>query len=348
MKKRILSVFLCLVLVAAVLFAATVFADVATVIACSNEKATAGDTVSVKLSIRNNTGFMSLNLGVVYNKQVLELLEIKNEIPGFTMTAESSVVWDGAKNYSQDGEIAELKFKVKEDATAGDYNIRINFFEASDYDGNSVFALTENGTITVTEVSNEVFNPEPELPQTDKMIIYAENAISNPDGTFSIDLKTKQNKGFMALNIAVIYDKSNMELLSIENKISGFVMSAETSIVWDGSRNYSIDGTIATLTFKVNKNANAGEYEIKVKFFDASDYDGNYIDAVGVSGKVFVENTLPGDINDDGVLDINDVCLIMLKADSFDRRQFLSADLDKNGVIDNRDAAILANIIARK
>ena len=86
----------------------------------------------------------------------------------------------------------------------------------------------------------------------------------------SVDVNLVDNPGVCAINLYYTYDTNYFTLTNIENKVSKFTMTNDVTTVWDATSNYTEDGTLATLTFKVAENAPSGDYEIAIHFIDAS------------------------------------------------------------------------------
>ena len=78
---------------------------------------------------------------------------------------------------------------------------------------------------------------------------------------------------------------------------------------FDGVKNYTGNGTIAEFTFKVNANAKAGTYPITISCNadDIVDLNEKAV-AFGLqNGGVIVSSHLPGDVNDDGKVNVKDL-----------------------------------------
>ena len=131
--------------------------------------AKAGETVTIPVSITKNPGIVSMKMTISYDESVLELIEatagdfVVDEQENVTVSSPSfgpigggifTINWVDAlatENVTKTGVIANLTFKVKEDAAEGDYNVFITFNENDIFDKDYVnmpFNGTE-GTITV-------------------------------------------------------------------------------------------------------------------------------------------------------------------------------------------------------
>ena len=176
--------------------------------------------------------------------------------------------------------------------------------------------IYDNDYDTNCNICGYVREVEEQDPNSPKLSVSSKRCVVGK--TITLDLSIANNPGFTALNLALIYDKSNLTLVGVENLIGGFTMTSDSSIVWDGGKNYSSNGTIATLTFAVKEDATAGDYEIKVRFFDASNYDGDDVTFTTSSGIVTVLDVVFGDANGDGVVTTADLTVM--------RRYFASRD----------------------
>ena len=107
--------------------------------------------------------------------------------------------------------------------------------------------------------------------------------------TVSLQLTIKNNPGIAGLLVSLKYDTTALTLTETKKGtlFSGF--TAAKNFVWDGSKNVTKDGVLATFTFTVAENAAPGEYEIE--FIVRESINENY-EAVELSvqnGKIVVK-----------------------------------------------------------
>ena len=150
MYQRVVSVLLCFVLLLSMATVA-VSAKGEFVIRGSQATACVGDQVTVDVLLENNPGICALNLYYRYDQTNLTLEKVESEVSVFTMTHDVTTVWDAVSNYTQDGILATLTFKVAENAPIGDYEIQIYFISAANDEFEEVQATTASGTITVAQ-----------------------------------------------------------------------------------------------------------------------------------------------------------------------------------------------------
>lgn len=179
--KRILALALALVLVLSM--GATAFAAEASgKFVVSSEMAEPGDVVQITISIQDNPGVASIELNVEFDETALELTKVEkgtvvdpvgplpegafagffdpvDEFPGeqpanrklSTLTWFKDTASETAANNTADGTFATLTFKVKADATEGDYPVSVSFVEKNvhDIDEQPVPFTAEAGKVTV-------------------------------------------------------------------------------------------------------------------------------------------------------------------------------------------------------
>lgn len=115
----------------------------------SNAICSAGNTVTVTVDLLNNPGFSGLNIYLTFSDG-LTLLEISNSID-LTFTNDVTMVWDGVSDYSEDGELLKLVFRVSDSAELGEHFVRANFVEAYTAELDDVTFATIDGYVNVID-----------------------------------------------------------------------------------------------------------------------------------------------------------------------------------------------------
>ena len=124
-----------------------------------------GDTVTLSVSIANNTGFFVQSLSINFDKNVLEFVSAECKISGgfpeatppetANERASVTLAYIGIGNNSANGEIFTVSFKIKEGAALGDSALTLVFDDASFvYNGDAMedfTAIVNGGKVTVTE-----------------------------------------------------------------------------------------------------------------------------------------------------------------------------------------------------
>ncbi len=105
-----------------------------------------------------------------------------------------------------------------------------------------------------------VFAPVSGVAAAETIAVKATSAIAEPGETFTVDIDITSNPGIVSMRLFVEYDTSVLTLVSAEDKgvlgTSQFSESKDSpfALVWSNGasyENYTVTGTIATLTFKV-------------------------------------------------------------------------------------------------
>lgn len=99
--------------------------------------ATPGDSISIPLYIKNNSGIMGFKIGVNYPSNVLStpsakktgILKNGNFVDSICESTSGffEVLWSGTSDISSDGELFVLNFIVSEFAVSGEYNISFTY-----------------------------------------------------------------------------------------------------------------------------------------------------------------------------------------------------------------------------
>lgn len=191
--------------------------------------------------------------------------------------------------------------------------------------------LSTSLTCTVAEMDVS------ELPH-----ITAKNAATTPGATVQIPLVLSNNTGFAYLKLTLEYDESALTLDPVTNNAPGLTMAQGIkAISWDNTSNYTADGTLCTLPFKVSDSAAVGEYEIKVTVSECYDEDTDDVKLYGTTFTIKVIDFIHGDANGDGIVNGKDV--IVLRRHLVDSSVEISAGADANGdgEINGKDVIIL-------
>ena len=122
------------------------------VITASTKTAAAGQTVAIRLDMRNNPGIAYLRMTVKYDEEALTLVEVQNGEIIQDFTSSVNLLWDTDETVYADGTMATLIFRVNEGAADGDYTVDLTVRECYNADMNDVSLYALDGTIRVTDV----------------------------------------------------------------------------------------------------------------------------------------------------------------------------------------------------
>lgn len=183
--------------------------------------------------------------------------------------------------------------------------------------------------------------------------IVLESKSATKGKTLTLSLGLKNNPGFCALQLAFIYNKEYFTLSSVDNQVSSMMMTSGSAYVWDAAENYSEDGTLAVLTFEVDEDVPAGDYEIQVYFMGASNIDFEEVKMTSTSGVITVHSAVYGDANGDGKVSTVDLAMLRRYLAAMDPITGIStitvqvgADVNGDGSIGTVDLAMLRRYLA--
>lgn len=115
-------------------------------------EAQAGESLSVDMRIKGNTGFCVFTFKPVYDETVLELKSIELLARDGTYVFENSVVYRNSEDYTDDGDFMRFRFKVLQEAPVGNTEVSVDCGEAMSWTSeDDVFFDTVPGTVTVKE-----------------------------------------------------------------------------------------------------------------------------------------------------------------------------------------------------
>ena len=182
--------------------------------------------------------------------------------------------------------------------------------------------------------------------------ISVESVTASSGQTVRIAVALKNNPGIAGLAVSLKYDESVLSLKATENGglFSGF--TAAKNFAWDECNDIFADGVLATFTFKVAENAQAGDYSIEILLRSCTNENFDDVELFTTSGKVSVRDFVYGDSTGDQKIDMKDVVLLRKYITNFDYDTNTSsvdvehgADANGDNKIDIKDVVILRKYI---
>ena len=233
--KKILAIFLSVLLIcAAIPFAVATAAEEPT-IALPDLQVKPGDVIEVPILLKNNPGIVAALVKIEYDKDVLELVSYYdedeeayfNQIVLGSGYKEKYVSWGplgsclvnychgtSSKNYT-DELLATATFKVKEDAAPGTYDLTVvhdnkNFFNCKNDGELQVDFAADHGTVTV--LGDEPVTPdEPSFTEPTIVVPHLE---AEAGDVIEVPILLKNNPGIIAALVKIEYDKDALELVT--------------------------------------------------------------------------------------------------------------------------------------
>ena len=302
--KKVLSVILAVIIALSVSFSS--YAEKRPTIVVEDVLVSDCNDIVVKISIENNPGLISMRMYLNYDKSILTLTGVSDgtvfgsghSVFGDNLNASPYVMlWVdelAPKNYSDDGVLATLTFSTKAGADLSDTEISVELDKESvfDYDLNDYDFDVESGTVS--------FNGQ---PAGGDPVVFAESVVGEKGQTVNVPIVIRNNPGIIALMLSLTYDTSFMTLTGVTDKgllgqgTSIFGNNYETvpyRMIWeDGlvTKNYSVDGELAVLTFRINPQttATSGDVIIEVVNDSTFDIDLNDVNFTTEAGKVSLD-----------------------------------------------------------
>ena len=216
--------------------------------------------------------------------------------------------------------------------------------------------VTADLVVTAQYVQNApVSTPVPsDVPQ---IVVGSKTTMAG--NTVTVDVSLKNNPGIISMMLHLSYDDA-LTLVSIGDTglMPGRVHGDVTdTLLWDSgtsTENLTVNGVIATLTFKVDENAEPGEYGIRFTYNnDESDIinaDFEPVDFAVVNGKIKVSNVIIGDVDMSGSVNAKDRVVLgryLTHWPGFDDTtcSVLAADVNGDGKVNALDRVILGRYL---
>ncbi|MBQ8814982.1 MAG: bacterial Ig-like domain-containing protein [Lachnospiraceae bacterium] len=200
--------------------------------------------------------------------------------------------------------------------------------------------MSTSFTVTVSEPKEEV---DAEAPQ-----IVVESKSALPGETITVTISVKNNPGIASMKLKVAYDEIlTLNSITYNSEIGGQSqqpqsMSSPITLNWfNGAGDSEGDWVFATLTFEVSEEAQEGDAaEISVSYdlLDLYNIAEESISFSVVNGTVEISDYLPGDINNDGVVNNRDLTRLFQYLSDWDVEVNERAiDVNGDGNVNNRD-----------
>jgi len=164
-------------------------------------------------------------------------------------------------------------------------------------------------------------------------------------------VKLENNPGLVSMKLSIDYDTTKLELIGIE-EADGFdseqgPLTSPLIVNWVDAihPDNTTDGVFVQLIFKVKDDAVEGPTPITVRY-DADDlfnYDLEPVLFNVVNAETDVRKCLPGDLNNDGKINIRDLGVLQQHLNGWDgiSIELSAADLNADGKVNIRDLGLL-------
>ena len=229
---------------------------------------------------------------------------------------------------------------------------------------NGIVTANGVGIATITATSNNGMYHECIIKVVSasgpSIVLTPENAI--PNAISKVKASIVRNPGISGYKFTIKYDEALLTPVSVTaNEEFGGTLTTnlddanrtEFNVVWysNGDTDIDINGELFTIDFKVAETAELGDYsDISIEYGakDICNTAGENIALYTESAKVTVEEPLPGDIYEDGDVNVYDLTLLarhMIGLADFTDRQLEAANVTDDELVDIKDVVKLAQYV---
>lgn len=237
--KKTLSV--CLICILLALIPLSVLATAEPTFSVGTVSAKPGDTVSVPVTIQNNSGIVALKISITYDADVLSLQSVTDAslFPGGSLVMGGNVqanpytvLWEDSlsrENYTQNGTFVTLHFVVSETAKSGDTAVTVTCDAGSTFDTdlNEVSFSTRNGKV---QISSESEPPTLAVPEGATTVI-------DSDRKFIYGLKLMITESELLNDYLCVSGNGRLEITTD----SGFVGTGTRVLLVDNATDETVD-----------------------------------------------------------------------------------------------------------
>lgn len=197
----------------------------------------------------------------------------------------------------------------------------------------------------------------------DTPTIQVESVKGKSGETVDVRISLKNNPGIATMRIDVTYDKDVMTLSGVTDAgtITGQVHSTDYtaypySLYWENgtiTENIVVNDTIATLSFAIKENIDAGSYPIIVSYdidnYDIFNVDLEPVEFIAAPGQITIGGYIYGDVNDDGKVNALDSVIMSRYIAKWPNVSvnLEAADVNADGKVNALDSVILKRHIAK-
>ncbi len=259
-----------------------------------------GSKYAVEVSISNNPGIVAMRLKLDYDTENLELISVTDgDLLGDDYHARDCSVnpyylfWensDAQQNYTKNGVIATLQFKLRDSSKYGQYSVSLSAGEGDILDVNEdvVSFNMVAGTIKVSP------DQTPDGPYAQLSDVTAETRL------VTVPLKLCNNPGVASMQWEVSYNAEHMTLISVTDKtaFASTAHGADLSAVpyrlsFTNDSDVSGDGEVAYLTFELKDDApDTISYTLTSVEESIVNAAGNAVKMIGVGGAITVPDSI--------------------------------------------------------
>ena len=180
--------------------------------------------------------------------------------------------------------------------------------------------------------------------------------VETVNGTFkagdevTVGVKLSNNPGIAGMTFALDYDKTRIKLIGYEDSgMKGWTIGVENAgASWADITDYTKNGEILKLKFRVLNEAADGMAYVQIFELETFNADEEQVLTEVVGGGVNIISRIPGDVNDDGKVDIRDaIRLAKYLAKENVEINLSNANVNGDDKVDVRDLIRLKKYLAK-
>lgn len=185
--------------------------------------------------------------------------------------------------------------------------------------------------------------------------IIVENKTVAPGGTITVSVQMKNNPGINGWAFDLTYDNSVLELVSCDASDFGEITTSNQltknpyHVQWYHLDDVKTNGEMCKIKFNVKQNAKEGKYTLNLTYDEEEicnqKEENVHFDVT--NGVVSVSKHLPGDVNDDGKVNLKDVIRLNQYVAGWNVTvNSISADANSDGKVNLKDVIRLNQYVA--
>jgi hypothetical protein len=272
-----------------------------------------------------------------------------------TVSSLSDDVFSGTE-----GVVVNLTLDVDGDMSAGAYPIRLTNIELTTDAAQTIQPADASATLTVVNGAEE-----PVEPVEENNTLVMENLSGRTGTQFLLpvgllnedDITALQFNISLPTGVSIAKNSKDKYIVEKTERCEDHTLSVSkpgdanvyTVLLYstDVESITGTDGTVLNVRLEVSEDMEAGDYEVSLSNINLTTVDEVKITPADVTCTLTVTNSIPGDANGDGTIDVTDIvgianCILGRAGNSFDET---AADINGDGDVDVTDIVAVANII---
>ena len=190
----------------------------------------------------------------------------------------------------------------------------------------------------------------------DEMQVVMESTTAVVGNTIRLAVVLKNNPGLWGMTLLLEYDESVLTLVHAYDGNLDYDLDVGMDVkrlMWSANDPITADGVLCVLEFQIAADAPVGDYSITMVLEKASGDNSQRLYPHLVSSVVSVIDIIYGDVNDDGLVDVDDVLLLRRYVANYNPKTGEStvvvgagADANADGLVDVDDVLLLRRYVA--